>query len=41
MDTIFTRRSVRKFDERPVEPEKLEKLLRAAMQAPSAGNQQP
>ena len=41
MDTIFTRRSVRKFDDRPVEPEKLEQLLRAAMQAPSAGNQQP
>jgi len=34
------RRSVRTYQEKPVEPEKIEKLLRAAMQAPSAGNQQ-
>jgi nitroreductase len=40
MDTIFTRRSVRSFQDLPVEPEKIEKLLRAAMQAPSAANQQ-
>lgn len=38
---IQKRRSIRKFEERPVEKEKIEKLLRAAMQAPSAGNQQP
>lgn len=41
MDTIFTRRSVRKYLDKPVEKEKIERLLRAAMQAPSATNQQP
>ncbi len=41
MDIIWKRRSVRKFSDRAVEAEKLELLLRAAMQAPSAGNQQP
>ncbi|MDD3223574.1 MAG: nitroreductase family protein [Clostridium sp.] len=41
MDAIFNRRSIRKYKNLPVEKEKVEKLLRAAMQAPSAGNQQP
>lgn len=41
MEVIFTRRSIRKYKEQPVEKEKIEKLLRAAMQAPSAVNQQP
>ncbi|WP_283606547.1 nitroreductase family protein [Faecalispora anaeroviscerum] len=41
MEEIFMRRSVRKFKDQAVEPEKIEKLLRAAMQAPSAANQQP
>ena len=41
MDSIFHRVSIRKFQDKPVEPEKIEKLLRAAMAAPSAGNQQP
>ena len=41
MKEIFERVSVRRFLDRPVEPEKLERLLRAAMAAPSAGNQQP
>lgn len=41
MNSIFQRTSVREFDCRPVEKEKLEQILRAAMQAPSAGNQQP
>ena len=41
MNEIFTRVSTRKFEDRPVEPEKIIQLLRAAMQAPSAGNQQP
>jgi len=27
---IFTRRSVRSYEQRPVEPEKLERVLRAA-----------
>ena len=41
MDAIFHRTSIRKYQEKPVEPEKIEKLLRAAMAAPSAFNQQP
>ncbi len=41
MNAIFTRRSVRSFTEQPVEDNKIEKLLKAAMQAPSAANQQP
>lgn len=41
MKAIFNRRSIRKFKDQPVETEKIEKLLRAAMQAPSAANQQP
>ena len=41
MDSIFERISVRRFMNTPVEQEKIEQLLRAAMAAPSAGNQQP
>ncbi|ONI44555.1 nitroreductase [Candidatus Epulonipiscium fishelsonii] len=41
MNAIFTRRSVRQFADKTVEQEKIEKILRAAMQAPSANNQQP
>lgn len=41
MKEIFERVSVRKYENREVEPEKVEQLLRAAMAAPSAGNQQP
>ena len=41
MNAIFTRTSVRSYEERPVEPEKIEKILKAAMAAPSAVNQQP
>src|SRR5665648_199920 len=41
MDVINKRRSIRKFIENPVESKKIEKLLIAAMQAPSAKNQQP
>lgn len=41
MKTIDIRRSVRKFIDKPVEGNKVEKMLRAGMQAPSAGNQQP
>lgn len=41
MQEIFNRRSVRSFSDRPIEAEKTETLLRAAMQAPSAANQQP
>ena len=41
MEEIFTRRSIRKFKNRPLEKEKIDRILRAGMQAPSAGNQQP
>jgi nitroreductase len=44
MDTIqaiMTRRSVRQFTSRAVERETVETLLRSAMQAPSARNEQP
>ena len=41
MNSLFTRRSVREFRDWPVEREKLMILLKAAMQAPSAANQQP
>lgn len=41
MNEIFSRVSVRQFASRPVEREKVEQLLRAAMAAPSARNQQP
>ncbi len=41
MDVIFNRRSIRRYKNQAVEREKIEKLLRAAMQAPSAVNQQP
>jgi nitroreductase len=41
MKEIFARTSVRDFTEQPVEREKVTRLLEAAMQAPSAGNQQP
>lgn len=41
MQTIFNRASVRSFDGRKVEAEKVELLMKAAMAAPSACNQQP
>ncbi len=41
MKSIFHRTSVRDFQSRPVEREKVIEILRAAMAAPSAGNQQP
>lgn len=41
MNSIFARVSIRKYQDRPVENEKTEAILRAAMQAPSAANQQP
>ncbi len=41
LDGIAGRRSVRRFGQEPVDDETVEKLLRAAMAAPSAGNQQP
>ena len=41
MKEIYTRVSIRKYQPKPVEPEKITAVLRAAMAAPSAGNQQP
>lgn len=41
MDAIFTRTSVRSYEDKPVEQEKIEMILRAAMAAPSSSNQQP
>ena len=41
MKEIFHRTSVRKYQDRAIEQEKIELMLRAAMAAPSAGNQQP
>ncbi len=41
MNSIYHRVSIRRFLDRPVEKEKTEAILRAAMQAPSAANQQP
>lgn len=38
---IMTRRSIRRFNDKAVEEKKIETLLRAAMQAPSAHNSQP
>lgn len=41
MKEIFERVSIRKYTDQPVEEEKILAILRAAMAAPSAGNQQP
>lgn len=41
MSSIFKRTSIRKYKSKEVETDKIEQLLRAAMAAPSAGNQQP
>lgn len=41
MDSIQARRSIRKYQDRPVEPEKLDAVLEAIRLAPSARNLQP
>lgn len=41
LDAIRNRRSIRKYLDKPVPGEKLEILLKSAMQAPSAMNKQP
>ncbi len=38
LDNIATRTSIRDYDGKPVEKEKVEKMLRAAMSAPTAMN---
>ena len=41
LEGLMTRRSVRNFNYRPIDEETIEKMLRAAMQAPSGMNRQP
>ncbi|WP_027338963.1 nitroreductase family protein [Halonatronum saccharophilum] len=41
IELLKKRRSIRKYLDRPVEEEKVEKLMEAATAAPSAGNSQP
>lgn len=41
LETIFNRKSIRKYTERPVEKEKLETLVRAGMAAPSSRDRRP
>ena len=41
MKEIFSRRSIRRYKNKPVTDEQVYKLLRAAMYAPSAGNECP
>ena len=41
LDAIFQRTSVRAYSKKPVKKKAIKKILKAAMQAPSAGNQQP
>lgn len=41
LEALRTRRSVRKFEDRPVPEEMVRQILEAAMMAPSAGNGQP
>jgi nitroreductase len=40
MDTILTRRSIRKYTKKQVPDETVRELLKASMSAPSAGNEQ-
>lgn len=41
LDVIYGRRSIRKYQNKPVEDEKLNEILRAGMYAPSGMNKQP
>lgn len=41
LEAIRTRRSIRNYLDKPVSEAMIQKILEAAMQAPSAGNQQP
>jgi nitroreductase len=41
LDAILSRRSIRRYTPQPVPAGVMEELLRAAMSAPSAGNEQP
>ena len=41
IEAIYTRRSIRKYKKEKLSPEIIDKLIRAGMQAPTAGNQRP
>ncbi len=41
LETLFTRRSIRKYTREPVSDEELHTILEAGMNAPSANNRQP
>lgn len=41
IDLLKKRRSIRKFQDRPVEQEKIDRLIEAALRAPSSRNTQP
>lgn len=41
MQAILSRRSIRRYIDKPVSDEVVEQLLKSAMSAPSAGNEQP
>ncbi|WP_319763372.1 nitroreductase family protein [Maridesulfovibrio sp.] len=41
LEAIHSRRSIRKYEDKPVSEETIKELLGAAMMAPSAGNAQP
>ena len=41
MDAIYKRRSIRRFTDQAVKKEQIEEVLKAGMNAPSAGNEQP
>jgi nitroreductase len=41
LDLIISRQSVRKYSEKPVEKEKIERIVEAGRMAPSACNAQP
>jgi len=41
LEAIYTRRSIRRYSEKPIEPDLVDKIIYAAMYAPSAVNKQP
>ncbi|HUU42187.1 MAG TPA: nitroreductase family protein, partial [Planctomycetota bacterium] len=41
MEAILKRRSIRRYKDKPIEKAKLNRVLEAGRQAPSAGNTQP
>jgi nitroreductase len=41
LNTLLSRRSIRKYTEEPVSESDLQDVIKAAMEAPSAGNEQP